>query len=311
MGFLSFIPGLDIASDIYGGIQKKRALSRAETLQLNAINQARGNVQTGLGQTTETLRGGQQQSYEAGLGALGGVEETNAPYEQTGRNALYALGNENFASGNIPFQAPQFQFDPSQVQQDPGFQFRMDQAMQALSRSAAGRGALGSGGTLKALTEYGQGLASQEYGNAYGRAFNTALTRFQTGLQGGLAEFNAAQENQANRFNRLYALGGLGRQAAAQTAGAQQQFGRDVMSLDETTAARIGGYQQGAAGDLANLSLQEGAVRAGTTLGQTENVLGALRNTSYDLGQLAQRVPPRRRNMTSAEAYRNFPEGGL
>jgi hypothetical protein len=53
---------------------------------------------------------------------------------------------------------------------DPGYQWRMDQGRKALEASAAARGGLFSGATGKALVDYGQGLASQEYDKAYGRA---------------------------------------------------------------------------------------------------------------------------------------------
>jgi len=54
--------------------------------------------------------------------------------------------------------------------QEPGFQFRLDQGRKALEASAAGRGVLRSGGTLKDILGYGQNFASQEYGNVYNRA---------------------------------------------------------------------------------------------------------------------------------------------
>lgn len=47
----------------------------------------------------------------------------------------------------------------------PGYQFRQDEARKATERSAAARGRQLSGATLKSLTEYSQGIASQEFGN--------------------------------------------------------------------------------------------------------------------------------------------------
>jgi hypothetical protein len=46
----------------------------------------------------------------------------------------------------------------------PGYQFRLDQGNQAVQRSAAARGLLGSGAAVKAIDRYSQGLASSEYG---------------------------------------------------------------------------------------------------------------------------------------------------
>ena len=59
---------------------------------------------------------------------------------------------------------------------DPGYDFRLQEGNQAIER-AAGTAAGGpgrySGATLKALTQYGQDFASNEYGRAYGRRVGT------------------------------------------------------------------------------------------------------------------------------------------
>ena len=54
-------------------------------------------------------------------------------------------------------------------QTDPGYQFRMDEGQKALDRSAASRGLLRSGAQQKAITDYGQNVASAEYGNYFDR----------------------------------------------------------------------------------------------------------------------------------------------
>jgi hypothetical protein len=54
-------------------------------------------------------------------------------------------------------------------QTDPGYQFRMDEGVKAIDRSAASRGLLRSGAQVKAISDYGQGTASQEYGNYFDR----------------------------------------------------------------------------------------------------------------------------------------------
>jgi hypothetical protein len=81
------------------------------------------------------------------------------PFRQTGVNALADYGA---ASQYTPFGMDQFQADP-------GYQFRMSEGLKALERSAASRGILQSGGTLKDITRFGQDAASQEYQNAFQR----------------------------------------------------------------------------------------------------------------------------------------------
>lgn len=81
------------------------------------------------------------------------------PFYDVGVNALPELVS---ASKYTPFTMDQFQ-------QDPGYGFRMKEGIKALEASAAARGGLMSGNTGKALTQYGQDMASQEYTNAFNR----------------------------------------------------------------------------------------------------------------------------------------------
>lgn len=104
------------------------------------------------------------------------------------------------------FSAPQGE----DVLKDPGFQFRMDQGRKALEASAAGKGVLRSGGTLKDLLSYGQNFASQEYGNVFNRALqeydtnrHNAFDTWNTGYQGrkDAYGFGADRSNSLNAFN--------------------------------------------------------------------------------------------------------------
>ena len=85
--------------------------------------------------------------------------ELQAPFREVGLRALNKLEG---ASEYTPFGMAQFQADP-------GYGFRFDQGQKALERSAAARGGLISGNTGGALQQFGQGLASQEYQNAFNR----------------------------------------------------------------------------------------------------------------------------------------------
>ena len=52
---------------------------------------------------------------------------------------------------------------------DPGYRFRLEQGQKAINNNAAARGLRLSSDTQKALGDYSQGMASQEYGNAWNR----------------------------------------------------------------------------------------------------------------------------------------------
>jgi hypothetical protein len=112
------------------------------------------------------------------------------PWTSAGNNALSMYQNAlglNGASGN---QAAQQAFQVS-----PGYDFQMGQGLQALDRSASAKGFLGSGNAATAATQYGQGLANQEYGNWLQRlgtlqGEGLQAAQGQTGRQGALANID-------------------------------------------------------------------------------------------------------------------------
>ena len=65
------------------------------------------------------------------------------------------------------------QAEPGQLtsgfKETPGYQFQLQQGLNAIQGSAASKGLLHSGATLKALNNYAQGQANQEYGDYYNR----------------------------------------------------------------------------------------------------------------------------------------------
>ncbi|KAF1713888.1 hypothetical protein CSC71_05790 [Pseudoxanthomonas sangjuensis] len=77
------------------------------------------------------------------------------PYLVAGQNSLTGLTN--------------LTNNPDSIQDSAAYQWRLGQGMQALDRSAAARGSLYSGGHSADLMQYGQGLASQEYGDQWNR----------------------------------------------------------------------------------------------------------------------------------------------
>lgn len=99
----------------------------------------------------------------------------------------------------------------SQYRDSTGYQFRMGQGISAIEQSAAARGLLSSGSTLKGLTEYGQGLASSEFQNylqalsgAEGTGLSAAYNVASQGQAGG------AQAAQYTRAGASDVTGGLG-----------------------------------------------------------------------------------------------------
>ncbi|MDH4229644.1 MAG: hypothetical protein OEW11_07870 [Nitrospirota bacterium] len=69
------------------------------------------------------------------------------------------------------------------LEADPGYRLRLQQGADAIERSAAARGTLLSGGTLRALAEFGQNLAGEEYAARYRRAQEAENERYTRALQ--------------------------------------------------------------------------------------------------------------------------------
>lgn len=156
------------------------------------------------------------------------------------------------------FEAPGADFT-----QDPGYQFRLAEGQKILERSAAARGNLLTGGTAKALNRYGQDFASNEYGNVYNRALGEYKQNY-----------NIFQGNQANQFNRLAALAGVGQVSANQLGAAGSDAARGVSSINFNAAQGIGNAMQNAA-----------AARASGYVGGANAWGGALSNIGGGLSQ--------------------------
>lgn len=122
-------------------------------------------------------------------------------YSLNGINGLSSFSAPGLAA---PFTQ---QFQAPTGTDDPGFQFAMEQGQQGLERSAAARGTLLTGGTLKDLANYTTGAALQGYGDAWNRAKNVYDTN--RGTFWG---------NQTNAFNKLSGLAGAGADAASSYA---------------------------------------------------------------------------------------------
>lgn len=120
---------------IVGGISQGRAAKRAAQAQTDAANRQIDFQTDVYNDQTERFK----------------------PFLDTGTNALAGY-NFEMGLGARPEGYGGFQTTP-------GYDFRRQQGIDAIDASAATRGGLMSGKTLQDLTTFGDGLASQEYGN--------------------------------------------------------------------------------------------------------------------------------------------------
>lgn len=189
--------------------------------------------------------------------------ELQEPWRRAGERAL---GKLEAASEYTPFGMAQFQADP-------GYGFRFDQGQKALERSAAARGGLISGNTGGALQQFGQGMASQEYQNAFNRY--QAERQARLGPLQSLAGVGQTSINALGQAGGAYASGmgealGAGAQARASGyMGAANAFGGGV--------GQYMGYQQNQA---TNSLLQQALGRRTGGAGVT--------NTPYDFSGVSE-----------------------
>jgi hypothetical protein len=155
-----------------------------------------------------------------------------------------------------------------QAGMDPSYEFRFKEGQKALERSAASRGTLLTGGTLKALASFGQGLASTEFGNIFNRNYQLAnLGLNAAGQAAGAGTSYSGQignmaGNQAQDTANL--ITGAGNAQAAGTVGAGNAWSNTIGNLGniggEWAVSRGGGGRGdkgGIAGARSQLPWQE------------------------------------------------------
>jgi len=169
----------------------------------------------------------------------------------TGQNRLMELLGLGGNTGAAGYGKYSRDFGMQDFQADPGYSFRLSEGLKGLDRQAAARGGLISGGALKAATQYGQEMGSQEYQNAF--------NRYQT-----------------NRTNQLQPLGNL--QAIGQSAASNQGSAAGAYGTAGGNAIIQGG-QATAAGQLGAANTMNNALNAGLSAYQNQNNFNNWLNT--------------------------------
>ena len=175
------------------------------------------------------------------------------PWQDAGKTALNELTAGSAAGGRFAKT-----FGESDYKADPGYQFRLSEGIKALDRSASSKGQLLSGSALKGLTAYSQGVASDEYQNAYNR-------------------FVSGQNQQ---YNQLASLAGVGQTANNALGASGQNYANNSSNLLAGNAANQANAQMALAN--INASMYQGM---GNSMSQGMNALGnwstKTKNTGY------------------------------
>ncbi len=192
------------------------------------------------------------QNYSSNLSQMGNVTAPPAfnykPFEAPAPYHAPAAFNHDTT---LPtFVAP----TPEEALNDPGYKFRLQQGQQALEQSKAAQSTLRGGATLKALSDYGQNSASQEYQNVYSRALSDYQNRVaaqQTGYGQAANTYgiNTSTGFNANQLNYNQALGTYGvnqGNALAASTSAQNLYGMNIGQNQFNQSLANNQYQFGA-----------------------------------------------------------------
>jgi hypothetical protein len=175
------------------------------------------DIERGAGQSQDLIR----QFLQQGLGFLD-------PFQKAGVGALGQFQQELGARQDPTAFLNRIM---GQFQESPGAKFQQQQGLEAAKSAAQAAGTLGSGAQQRALTQFGQGVSSQD---------------MQQYLQNVLG---IGQQ----RMGGLQSLIGGGQQAAGQEAGLTEQAGSQLAQLQQLMSMAQAGESEAGAGGLARL----------------------------------------------------------
>ena len=175
-----------------------------------------------------------------------------------------SMGRSSAMGRSSEFGSLMDDFTGADLVNEPGYQFGLDQGQRAVDQSAAARGSLLSGKTLRDLVTFGQDYGGTKFGEA----------------------FNRDAANKSRKFSMLSGLSGIGQNTATNLGQAGMQSAGNISDLltSQGAASAAGTIGQanaisGTIGNLSNLYMQNqylDALRGGS---RTGNVF--LGNTTF------------------------------
>ena len=303
----SILPGWGTAIGAVGGAIVGGLTGNAASQDLQAAQaQARNALQT---QATAALAP-QQQTYGVGSQNLNtlsqnvnsGAYNTN-PYAYSAQGAQNGLnmpgsnlgaGFNQGANGGLPSQ---YQLQNFNMQQSPGYQFQLQQGLNSIQNSAAAGGGALSGATMKAMQQYGTGLAAQDYQNMFSNYMK------QQGM---------GQEVQNQAYNQYAGQQKVGMENAQQTFEDQLNQQKQAYGMQEQLAS----YAQPSANAISNINTSLGAGLANSYIGtgqaqaQGINQIGAnVQSGLTSLGQIYDLANPNKTAVPNINSNYNYQPG--
>lgn len=194
----------DVLVDTFTSRNERRAIDKASKKQAEGMDRAT-DLQREMYQQNRADMMPWMDSSKKYLGQMGGLMDQ---------------GYFNMPEQDL--EGPAFNFN---MEMDPGYQFRMDQAMDTLKKSPSFSANRRTTGTMAGLMDRASGIASDEYGRAFGRQYEMYSDDYQ---RRGNA-YNRKATELGNQFNRISGMGGMG--AAQQMAGMGQNYASGMGNL--------------------------------------------------------------------------------
>lgn len=266
MGFLDSITNIFTGDPLKEAADKSRQFfdqtrDQGNTNITNALQDSMGFVNRGTQGGRDALRFG----YDAGTGSINSGADQALGYLGAGTGGalsalggagaaydpLAALGNKYGGATSLALNAlgvngaPGTDAARSAFQASPGYQFNLDQGLEAINRRRAAGGMLNSGNADRDAQTFGAGLASQEYGN-----WMNQLLGFTN------PEMNATAGAAAGRSGAL-----------TNTANLLSGSGRDMAGVASGRGAMLADLAKSYGGNLSGLDVNEGNTLAGLTTG--------------------------------------------
>lgn len=207
-------------SDAYAEKYNQRAISVANgsggvgLMRTGTINQNLPEVQQAITEAAD-LKADPWGFYR------GGAADTLAQSQGTDPSNIYRDKLAAMAGGSFGID-------------DPSYKFKFEQGQQALERSQASKGLLGSGNAAMELQQYGQGMASTEYAAQFQRMLQ--------GLTGVESQYNSSQSrlmqlagvNLDPLGSRKVGIGEMGNAVSAQGQNLQAQSQANSLGFEKT-----------------------------------------------------------------------------
>lgn len=180
-----------------------------------------------------------------------------APWYQGGQSALQGqMGLLGLAQGMPGGLTPQ-----QYLEQTPGYQWQMNQGLNAVQNQMAKRGLSASGAEQQALNNYAQGLAST--------TFDQRLN--QLAQLSGLGA-NLGSQMASNQINVGSNLSNLAYNTGSQLANYGMTTGAGLANVAQNTGNTLGGYAYGTGQGLADLAFRGGAMQGQTAMDQANRL---------------------------------------